>query len=105
MSRPRRPDKGRTPRKPFTRRPVGKLKRYRVIVRGRGRGRRGMIVPRAPCNVGEIVVGTFRDEDGRPLPPPVAGVVVERTEAEAPFAATLTLDPQQLPSGKPFDPV
>jgi hypothetical protein len=58
---------------------------------------------RLPCNVGDVLAGILRDDDGR-VRGPFTGRVLERAAADPPHAATLLIGPDDLPLRPPFDP-
>lgn len=64
--------------------------------------RTGVMETRLPCNVGDVLPGILRDDDGR-VKMPFTGRILERTAADPPYAATLLIGPHDLPLRPPFD--
>jgi hypothetical protein len=58
---------------------------------------------RLPCNVGDVLAGILKDDDGQ-VRGPFTGRVHERAVADPPYAATLLIVPHDLPLRPPFDP-
>jgi hypothetical protein len=62
--------------------------------------RSGVIETRLPCNVGDVLPGILREENGKLLP--FTGRVLEHATGDPPYAAMLLIGSEDLSLSPPF---